>query len=57
MCTDIIDSIIEVEAWINWGNYTSGKEVGYDIGMRFVTDMERIILFLGALNEEIKCLC
>lgn len=54
MCTVLIDRVIEVEIWINWGNYTNGKEAGYDIGMRFVVSIEEFQLFLSDISEEME---
>ena len=51
----IVDDVIEVEIWINWGNYTNGEEGGYDLGIRFVVQKEMLQVFGDSLNEEILC--
>lgn len=56
MCTVVVDEVIEVEVWINWANYTNGKDIGYDVGMRFVANMEELQLFVNSFNEEMNCL-
>lgn len=56
LCTVTVDEVIEVEVWINWGGYTNGKDVGYDVGIRFVVCMEELQLFVGSLNEEMNYL-
>lgn len=48
----IMDEVIEIEIWINWGNYTNGEEVGYDIGIRFIVQKEMLQKFSDSLNEE-----
>lgn len=48
----IVDKVIEIEIWINWGNYTNGKEGGYDIGIRFIVEYEVLQKFSDSINEE-----
>lgn len=50
----LVDGVIEIEIWINWGNYTLGEEAGYDIGVRCVTDERNLQCFLNSLNEEMN---
>lgn len=49
----IVDEVIEIEMWINWGNYTNGKEGGYDIGIRFIVQKEMLQKFSDSFNEEL----
>lgn len=56
MCTVVVDEVIEVEVWINWANYTNSKDIGYDVGIRFVANMEELQLFVNSFNEEMNCL-
>ncbi len=49
----IVDEVIEIEIWINWGNYTNGEEGGYDIGIRFIVQKEMLQNFSDSFNEEI----
>ena len=52
MSTVIEDAAVEIEIWINWGNYTCGKEYGYDAGIRFVSDVTALQLFIRSVNDE-----
>lgn len=52
MSTVVVDETVEVEVWINWGNYTNGNDAGYDVGIRYVVDTEELKLFINDLNEE-----
>lgn len=49
----VADEVVEVELWINWGNYTNGEEAGYDIGIRFIVQREVLQKFYNSCNEEI----
>ena len=52
MCTVTIDKAVEIEVWINWGNYTNGRDGGYDVGLRFVANEGDLQVFLSSLREE-----
>ena len=50
------DEIVEVKVWINWASYTSGKDVGYDVGIKFISEINDLKIFLSSLKEEFKAL-
>ncbi|MBR1443087.1 MAG: hypothetical protein IJ583_06090 [Firmicutes bacterium] len=41
---------INVEFWVNYGEYTLGRKYGYDKGVRFVVDLQCLVSFANDLK-------
>ncbi|MDE6744283.1 MAG: hypothetical protein K2J95_10440 [Lachnospiraceae bacterium] len=47
------DEVIEIEVWINIANQTKGNIFGYDEGIRFIANKEKVQKFADAINEDL----
>lgn len=47
------DEVVEIEVWINITNQTKGNIFGYDEGIRFIANKEKVQKFADAINEDL----
>ena len=48
------DEEIYIEIWINMGNITNGKVIGYDKGFRFIVKSDSFVEFTNGLKMQFR---